>query len=250
MEGYANRDSLSYQTTYHLENTTKVKRGTLRYRGYCTLISAFKQIGLFTETPVAGANWREYISSLVTDEKLSPIDKELIDSPDDEELYGKIATRTVYSVSHYDKLVTEDRQRKVACIIKGLNFFGLLSNASTFAKPTESNLENLVAELDKKLKLNPGETDLIAMQHVFRIQPADSTKKPFTRRSSLIMIGEKNGPSAMSLTVGLPTAIGAQLILDGKITLKGVIIPTEKEIYEPVLAALKEEGIVLREEDS
>ena len=64
------------------------------------------------------------------------------------------------------------------------------------------------------------------------------------------MIGEKNGPSAMSLTVGLPTAIGAQLILDGKITLKGVIIPTEKEIYEPVLAALKEEGIVLREEDS
>jgi saccharopine dehydrogenase-like NADP-dependent oxidoreductase len=88
-----------------------------------------------------------------------------------------------------------------------------------------------VDELDKKLKLNPGETDLIAMQHVFRIQPADPIKKPFTRKSSLIMIGEKNGHSAMSLTVGLPTAIGAQLVLDGKITHKGVVIPTHKEIY-------------------
>lgn len=108
-------------------------------------------------------------------------------------------------------------------------------------------MENLVAELDKKLKLNSGEADLIAMQHVFKIQPADLTKKAFTRRSSMVMIGEKNGPSAMSLGVGLPTAIGAQLILDGKISLRGVIIPTEKEIYEPVLAALKDEGIVLRE---
>jgi saccharopine dehydrogenase-like NADP-dependent oxidoreductase len=49
MEGYANRDSLSYQKTYHLEGTHKIRRGTLRYKGYCTLIAAFKEIGLFTE---------------------------------------------------------------------------------------------------------------------------------------------------------------------------------------------------------
>lgn len=84
MEGYANRDSLSYQGIYHLEHTSKVRRGTLRYRGYCTLISAFKEIGLFTETPVSGSNWREYISSLVANEKPSPVDKELIEGTDDE----------------------------------------------------------------------------------------------------------------------------------------------------------------------
>lgn len=78
------------------------------------------------------------------------------------------------------------------------------------------------------MKLNPGETDLLAMQHIFRIQPADPSKKAYTLKSSLIMIGEKGGPSAMSLTVGLPTAIGAQLVLDGKISLRGVVIPTEK----------------------
>lgn len=71
------------------------------------------------------------------------------------------------------------------------------------------------------------------MQHVFRIEYPG--KKPITLRSSLIMIGEKHGASAMSVTVGYPTAIGAQLVLDGKISLRGVLRPTEKEIYEPAL---------------
>lgn len=40
------------------------------------------------------------------------------------------------------------------------------------------------------------------------------------------MIGEKHGQSAMSKTVGTPAAVGAQLILDGKIKSRGVVIPT------------------------
>ena len=39
----------------------------------------------------------------------------------------------------------------------------------------------------------------------------------------------------MSATVGTPTAIGAQLILDNLIKERGVIIPKYPDIYEPVL---------------
>lgn len=39
----------------------------------------------------------------------------------------------------------------------------------------------------------------------------------------------------MSLTVGTPTAIGAQLILDGKISERGVIAPVYADIYNAVL---------------
>lgn len=49
----------------------------------------------------------------------------------------------------------------------------------------------------------------------------------------------------MSKTVGYPSAIGAQLILDGKIKAVGIVIPTEKEVYVPVLAELEKEGIRL-----
>lgn len=42
----------------------------------------------------------------------------------------------------------------------------------------------------------------------------------------------------MSMTVGTPTAIGAQLILDGKIIERGVITPVYADIYNPVLETL------------
>lgn len=74
------------------------------------------------------------------------------------------------------------------------------------------------------------------MQHLFLIESKDGKKT--IKKSSLIQIGDKKGFSAMSLTVGTPTAIGAQLILDGKISQRGVIIPVYPDIYNPVLEIL------------
>lgn len=81
------------------------------------------------------------------------------------------------------------------------------------------------------------------MQHIFLIETKDKRKKIL--KSSLIQIGDKRGFSAMSVTVGTPTAIGAQLVLDGKIKERGVLIPKYEDIYEPVLSELAKEGIRL-----
>jgi hypothetical protein len=43
----------------------------------------------------------------------------------------------------------------------------------------------------------------------------------------------------MAKTVGLPLGIAAKNILNGKIKMSGLQIPTSKEIYEPVLAELE-----------
>jgi len=81
--------------------------------------------------------------------------------------------------------------------------------------PKLSNLENLIKQIEPKLSLKDGETDLVAMQHRFIIE---MNGKRYLRKSSLIEIGQKNGFSAMSLTVGLPTAMGADLVLQGRIS--------------------------------
>ncbi len=47
----------------------------------------------------------------------------------------------------------------------------------------------------------------------------------------------------MAKTVGLPLGIAAKLLIEGKIKQRGVVIPTAKEIYEPVLGELKAMGI-------
>ena len=52
----------------------------------------------------------------------------------------------------------------------------------------------------------------------------------------------------MSRTVGLPAAIGARLILEGKIRLTGVRTPIDPEIYEPILDELKNHGVEFKEE--
>jgi saccharopine dehydrogenase-like NADP-dependent oxidoreductase len=51
----------------------------------------------------------------------------------------------------------------------------------------------------------------------------------------------------MSLTVGLPTAMGADLLLHGKISEKGVIRPIYKDIYDPILKMLEKVNIKLIE---
>jgi hypothetical protein len=47
----------------------------------------------------------------------------------------------------------------------------------------------------------------------------------------------------MSITVGIPVAIATKLFLTG------VIVPTMKDVYEPVLKELEEYGIVFIEEE-
>jgi hypothetical protein len=50
----------------------------------------------------------------------------------------------------------------------------------------------------------------------------------------------------MSATVGYTTAAAAELILDNKLSetnLKGVVIPTDARIYEPLLKRIQDFGI-------
>ncbi len=51
----------------------------------------------------------------------------------------------------------------------------------------------------------------------------------------------------MNRSVGLPVGIAADLLLQGVITQRGVIGPTSKEIYIPVLKALAGEGMKFTE---
>jgi saccharopine dehydrogenase-like NADP-dependent oxidoreductase len=104
----------------------------------------------------------------------------------------------------------------------------------------------LIELLKPKLNLKPGETDLIAMQHRFIYE---INGKRYSRTSSLIEIGDKNGFSAMSKTVATPTAIGAELVLEGVIKARGVIRPVTRDIYDPVLERLDKAGIRLIEEE-
>jgi saccharopine dehydrogenase-like NADP-dependent oxidoreductase len=68
--------------------------------------------------------------------------------------------------------------------------------------------------------------------------------------STLVDFGIPGGDTSIARTTGLPPAIAARFILEGKIKAAGVITPVLPEIYEPVLAELEREGIALEENES
>ena len=98
----------------------------------------------------------------------------------------------------------------------------------------------------RKMSLSEDDKDMLVMYHEFEFEHNGKAKKIV---SSMINIGEDQTYTAMANTVGLPIAIGAKMILNGVLQEKGVTLPINKNIYEPILSELSTHGIVFNEEE-
>ena len=211
-DAYANRDSLSYRKPYGLENIPTLLRGTLRFPGYCKAWNELIKLNLTNDSQkIAGSEKLTWIELI---ELLNP------------EISGGVIK---YFEDTLDSAVLEK--------LRWLGIFSdrkiMLSNATT-----AQILQHL---LEEKWKLKENDKDMIVMQHRFEVRHRELKIKRIT--SSLVVKGDDSVCTAMAKTVGLPAAISAKLILQNKIKTCGVIIPTLKEIYTPVLAELETFGI-------
>jgi len=121
-----------------------------------------------------------------------------------------------------------------------LEFLGLFEAAPIPAE-ARSPADVLQFLLETRLAMQPADKDMIVMQHEISFTtPAGTTRK---EQSTLVVKGEDNLSTAMARTVGLPLGIAAKLLLEGKITLRGLHIPIVPELYVPVLRELEQEGI-------
>jgi len=99
--------------------------------------------------------------------------------------------------------------------------------------------------LKKKWSMNASDLDMIVMLHKFEYFEEDKLK---VINAYMVASGEDADNTGMAKTVGLPVGIATKLILENKISLKGVQIPVKKEIYKPILNELKNQGIEVVEE--
>jgi saccharopine dehydrogenase-like NADP-dependent oxidoreductase len=132
--------------------------------------------------------------------------------------------------------VTDDNKQ----MLKYLGLFDETAVPAT-AKTSADILQYL---LETRLKMEPADKDMIVMLHEFEYQLEG---KMNSLKSCLIVKGEDSLRTAMAKTVGLPLGIAAKLILNETIKLKGLYIPTAKEIYEPVLTELETAGVKFTE---
>jgi saccharopine dehydrogenase-like NADP-dependent oxidoreductase len=77
---------------------------------------------------------------------------------------------------------------------------------------------------------------MLVMIHEFEYE-CDGAR--FEIKSHMVNIGEDQIYTSMSNTVGLPAAICAKMILNDDIALKGVTLPVQPEVYNPILDELE-----------
>ena len=218
---------------YGLRDVKNMLRGTLRMPGFCRAWNAFIQLGLTDDN-----------CKVSNSEKISYA--ELIESFLPE---GKGGVKK--------KMAKFLKEKDNSPVMKKLEWLGIFKNQKIGLKDS-SPAEILLDLLMKKWSLKPKDKDMVVMQHEFeyRLTPNPSPRGEGRRGevkkiiSSMVVIGEDQINTAMSKTVGLPMGISTKLILNGKINLTGVWVPTVKEIYNPVLAELEKFGITFIEKHS
>ena len=221
-EADPSRDSLEYKDIYGLgDEVRSVFRGTLRYIGWCNSMYNFVKMGLL-DTETRSSKDMTYADFM----------RELLEAGPDEDLRVVAAQRMGQSPD---------------CLPPwNLHWLGMFSRRP-IGHDSISPLDALGEIMREKLSYHPGERDMVVLFHEFKAWfEEDGHYECLT--SSLVDFGVRYGDSSMSRTVSLPAAIAARLILEGKITRRGVLRPVFPEIYNPVLDELANLNIVCSEE--
>jgi saccharopine dehydrogenase (NADP+, L-glutamate forming) len=121
--------------------------------------------------------------------------------------------------------------------LEACQWLGLLSDRQLQWRGTV--MDTFCALLQEKLAFRPGERDMVLLHHRFVVEHADKSRERIL--STLLSFGDSapGGYSGMARTVGFPAAVAAQYMMEGIITRKGVIDPTPRDVYVPVLRELK-----------
>jgi len=216
LEVYPNRNSKGYVDVYGIKDVQTMMRGTYRWRGWCTSIKNISELGWLSteEKPIGGHTYRDVTAMLLG-----------IKSPD----LGDIKV-------HAAKKLNLDLDSKVLSNIQWLGLLGEEKIPEKIKTPLDA-LCNIALE---RLKYAPGERDMIVMKHEFIAEYPDRREY---LTSKLVDFGIPNGETSISRTVALPVAIAIRLILEGKVQLTGLQIPTTPQLYVPILDELEGLGI-------
>lgn len=218
LEGYPNRDSISYIEKYGLHDAKTFLRTTLRYPSFCSGWDKIVNMG-FTNTDDG-----QQIKACKT--------------------YNEWYLEKTKSFTSRNIKPRFEGDLLNADFSAQINYLGLRGEELIAVPPTSSAaiLQHL---LETKLAMHQSDKDMIVMVHEIGYSKNGNNKMIV---SSMIVKGDDQLYTAMAKTVGLPLGIAAKLIMLGQIKTRGLHIPVSPEIYEPVLAELEKHAIKFKEE--
>jgi saccharopine dehydrogenase-like NADP-dependent oxidoreductase len=226
MIAYPNRDSVSYGAVFGLDGAETILRATMRWPGWCETWDAVVRLGLPNESlripGLCDRSAAEVVGMFLPGN-------------------GRASSGDVI-----------DAEARVAALLglpadgqvmENLRWLGLFSD-TPLACEGGTPAEMMIHLLRSRLSIPPGGRDMVVLLHQLDVVGTDGREERVT--STLVAEGDA-GFTAMARTVGLPTALATNLLLNGELTLTGSLIPTHPAVYRPVLEALESEGLAFSE---
>ena len=275
---YPNRDSLSYIPLYQLEETATFIRTTLRHPDFCFGWKNIVDLKLTDENDLYDTaemtvadffkkhfdkyGFSDWLNEMLTTRLSFAKDLmenllQLIETEEELKEEGRNTDESIMLVNEKGELasveVDEVKDKAAATLaikmheanlsLKQLFFLGLDSN-ELLNVGHRTAAEILQHILETKLALEPADKDMIVMMHEVEYELEGKSSEV---KSTMIVKGEDSVHTAMAKTVGLPLGIAAKLILQEKITERGLHIPIGSAFYIPVLTELENHGIYFTE---
>ncbi len=220
MEVYPNRDSTQYIDIYKIPDVKTMLRGTIRHPGWCESQDALKSLGMLSCN-------RMNMEKMT----LAQFTGSFIGQPGGENIREKVA--------NYLHLNPDSTP------IKAMEWLGLFSN-EPLSRIKDTPFEVIADRMIEKMELTPDDRDMVLLQHIFKATYPDGQQEMI--KSRMVDYGNLKTGTSIARTVALPAAIGVMMLLEGKISARGVQRPVIPEIYLPVLHNLTNFDIELVEE--
>ena len=222
LETYPNRDSLVFQERFGMQDCHTFIRGTLRFAGFSSIISAFHDIGL-TSDDKAPQNvrtlgdlleFRLQSTSFNSHPNVKFIEKATNGlSNQDVALMKKAFAKIDFSHLKGSEYKTH---QAITSIVKTMKFLGFFeSNCTVKNDGTQSCLDLLSQVMAVRLAMDDQDRDLVIMRHIFHIMDP-RTNETWEHTSTMIASGESQasgGKTMMSKTVGITCGIATRRVL-------------------------------------
>lgn len=216
-------------------------RGTLRYEGFSKIMGTLSRIGFFNheahpflkneERPT----FRAFLFGLL---------KIPIEDPSGPLIGEKNIMERIFSLGHCKEQGTASKTAKT------IIFLGL-HEQTEIPVSCQSAFDVICLRMEERLAYSSTEQDMVLLYHEVEIEFPDSQQTE-NHRTTLLEFGrtiDGKTTSAMAITVGIPAAAGALLLLKDKIQTRGVLRPIKPEVYNPALDIIQACGIKLIEKN-
>ncbi|KAK4793656.1 hypothetical protein SAY86_024091 [Trapa natans] len=235
LECLPNRNSLAYGDIYRISHeASTVFRGTLRYEGFSKIMGTLARVGFFNSEAQINlrdskrATFRSFLLKLLKIENEDPSNALMTEKGISEQLVR---------LGHCEEEGTALRTART------IIFLGLHESIEI---PTtcQTPFDVICHRMEEKLAYASTELDMVLLHHEVEVEYPETGVQE-TQKATLLEFGKtEKGKTvtAMALTVGIPAAIGALLLLQGKIRTRGVLRPIEPEVYVPALEIIQSCG--------